>query len=72
MILFNYKGRGGNADVAAQLWDASVTFEEMEEVDQKSKNTKADGDTLEMGCSEAKCGKLKFVCVLGRWATVWL
>lgn len=48
---------------------ASVTFEEMEEVNQKSKNIKADSDTLETGCSEAKCGKLKFVCVLARQAT---
>lgn len=48
---------------------ASVTFEEMEEVNQKSKNIKADSDILETGRSEAKCGKLKFVCVLARQAT---
>lgn len=40
---------------------ASLTFEEMEEVNQKSKNIKADSDTLATGCGEAKCGKLKFV-----------
>lgn len=48
---------------------ASLTFEEMEEVNQKSKNIKADSDTLATGCSEAECGQLKFVWVFGRQAS---